>query len=49
MAAIVLFSLISTEPVSDMKNPSDTENLLLHKIAPTLKSSDNEKVDAEFH
>ena len=42
-AAIVLFSLVSTEPVPDMKNISEIENQLLHKTAPVLKSSVHEK------
>ena len=42
-AETVLFSLISTEPVPDMKHLCDTEKQLLHKIAPVLKSSVHKK------
>ena len=43
ITAIALFSLVSTEPVPNMKNPSDTENQLLHKTTPVLKSGVSEK------
>ena len=39
MAAIILFSLFSTEPDTNMKIPSETENQLLLSIAPALKSN----------
>ena len=42
-AAIVLFSLVSTEPVQNRKNPSHAENQILHKNAPVLKSNVHEK------
>ena len=41
-AAIFLFSLISTEPITDMKIPYETENQLLLVTAPALKSNVHE-------
>ena len=42
--AIILFSIISKEPVPDKKNlPKKTENQLLHKTAPVLISTHYEK------
>ena len=42
-AAIVHFSLVSTETVSDMKNIFETENQFLYKTAPLLISTVYEK------
>ena len=43
MVAEVIFRLVSTEPVPDMKTASDTENQLLHKTPAVLKPSVHEK------
>ena len=43
ITAAIFFSLNSTEPVTDMKIPSETENHLLSTTASGLKSNDHEK------
>ena len=42
-AAIVPFSIVSTEPIPEMKNLSETESQLLHKTAPVLITTIHEK------
>ena len=42
-ATIILFSLVSTELVANMKIPSETDKNLLHTIAPALKSNLHER------
>ena len=39
MATIFFFSLFRTDPVTDMKIPSDTENQLLSTTAPAFESN----------
>ena len=43
MAEIFLFRLVSTEPVRNMKIPSDTKNTLLSKPFLALESNIHEK------